>query len=180
LFSLSIFHDSGNEYKRVFLKYLNDNDIVDLKADIGDHNSLGVIDRFSKTFKTVVSKYMTINDTTKYYPEIDKIIKSYNNTPHNSLNNIKPETLCVPLKSNTKERALEELVETLSNAGVSAGLANRLANIYAYTVDFFKIQKGDKFAVTINERYIDDSIYVGVESIEASYFENKGICLQFF
>ena len=66
------------------------------------------------------------------------------------------------------------LSETLSNAGVSAGLANKLANIYAYTVDFFKIQKGDKFAVTINERYIDDSIYVGVESIEASYFEHKG------
>ncbi|MQP23861.1 peptidoglycan DD-metalloendopeptidase family protein [Flavobacterium sp. LMO8] len=66
------------------------------------------------------------------------------------------------------------LSETLSNAGVSVGLANKLANIYAYTVDFFKIQKGDKFAVTINERYIDDSIYVGVESIEASYFEHKG------
>lgn len=66
------------------------------------------------------------------------------------------------------------LSETLSNAGVSAGLANNLANIYAYTVDFFKIQKGDKFAVTINERYIEDSIYVGVESIEASYFEHKG------
>jgi len=66
------------------------------------------------------------------------------------------------------------LSETLGNAGVSAGLANKLANIYAYTVDFFKIQKGDKFAVTINERYIDDSIYVGVESIEASYFEHKG------
>ncbi|MDP5098303.1 MAG: peptidoglycan DD-metalloendopeptidase family protein, partial [Flavobacterium sp.] len=46
--------------------------------------------------------------------------------------------------------------------------------IYAYTVDFFKIQKGDKFAVTINERFIDDTIYVGVESIEASYFEHKG------
>ena len=90
---LSIFHDSGNEYKGVFLKYLNDNDIVDLKADIGDHNSLGVIDRFSKTFKTIVSKYMTINDTTKYYPEINKIIKSYNNTPHNSLNNIKPDDI---------------------------------------------------------------------------------------
>ena len=66
------------------------------------------------------------------------------------------------------------LSETLSKAGVSAGLANNLANIYAYTVDFFKIQKGDKFAVTINERFIEDSIYVGVESIEASYFEHKG------
>ncbi len=66
------------------------------------------------------------------------------------------------------------LSETLSNAGISPSFANKLANIYAYTVDFFKIQKGDKFAVIINERYIEDSIYVGVESIEASYFEHKG------
>mgnify|MGYP005848059315 FL=1 len=66
------------------------------------------------------------------------------------------------------------LSETLSNAKVSAALAPKLASIYAYTIDFFKIQKGDKFAVTINERFIDDSIYVGVESIEASYFEHKG------
>jgi murein DD-endopeptidase MepM/ murein hydrolase activator NlpD len=66
------------------------------------------------------------------------------------------------------------LSETLSNEGVSASLAPKLASIYAYTIDFFKIQKGDKFGVTINERYIDDTIYVGVESIEASYFEHKG------
>ena len=66
------------------------------------------------------------------------------------------------------------LSETLSNAGVSPALAPKLAGIYAYTIDFFKIQKGDKFAVTINEKYMDDSIYIGVESIEASYFEHKG------
>ena len=66
------------------------------------------------------------------------------------------------------------LSETLSNAGVSPALAPRLAGIYAYTIDFFKIQKGDKFAVTINEKYMEDSIYIGVESIEASYFEHKG------
>lgn len=66
------------------------------------------------------------------------------------------------------------LSETLSNAEVSPALAPKLASIYAYTIDFFKIQKGDKFAVTLNEKYIEDSIYVGVESIEASYFEHKG------
>jgi murein DD-endopeptidase MepM/ murein hydrolase activator NlpD len=66
------------------------------------------------------------------------------------------------------------LSETLSNAGVSPALAPKLAGIYAYTIDFFKIQKGDKFAVTINEKYLEDSIYIGVESIEASYFEHKG------
>lgn len=66
------------------------------------------------------------------------------------------------------------LSETLSNAAVSPALAPKLAGIYAYTIDFFKIQKGDKFAVTINEKYMEDSIYIGVESIEASYFEHKG------
>jgi murein DD-endopeptidase MepM/ murein hydrolase activator NlpD len=66
------------------------------------------------------------------------------------------------------------LSETLSNAGVSPALAPKLAGIYSYTIDFFKIQKGDKFAVTINEKYMEDSIYIGVESIEASYFEHKG------
>ena len=66
------------------------------------------------------------------------------------------------------------LSETLSKAGVSASLAPKLASVYAYTIDFFKIQKGDKFAVILNEMYIDDSVYVGVESIEASYFEHKG------
>jgi len=65
------------------------------------------------------------------------------------------------------------LSETLDNVGVSASLAPKLANIYAYSIDFFKIQKGDKFAVILNERFIDDSIYAGVESIEASYFEHK-------
>lgn len=66
------------------------------------------------------------------------------------------------------------LSETLSNAGVSPALAPKLAGIYAYTIDFFKIQKGDKFAVTIKEKFMEDSIYIGVESIEASYFEHKG------
>lgn len=66
------------------------------------------------------------------------------------------------------------LSETLSKAGVNASMAQNLADIYAYSVDFFKIQKGDKFAVTFTERYISDTIYAGVESLEASFFEYKG------
>jgi murein DD-endopeptidase MepM/ murein hydrolase activator NlpD len=64
--------------------------------------------------------------------------------------------------------------ETLSNAGVDASLAHELSQIYAWSIDFFKIQKGDKFAVTIKERYISDTIYAGLVDIEASYFEYKG------
>jgi murein DD-endopeptidase MepM/ murein hydrolase activator NlpD len=66
------------------------------------------------------------------------------------------------------------LSETLSKAGASPSLAHELSKIYAWSIDFFKIQKGDKFAVTVNERYISDTIYAGMVNIEASYFEYKG------
>jgi len=66
------------------------------------------------------------------------------------------------------------LAETLGKAGATPALVQELADIYAWSIDFFKIQKGDKFAVTVNEKYIDGTTYAGVESIEASYFEYKG------
>lgn len=66
------------------------------------------------------------------------------------------------------------LSETLSEAGASPGLAHELSEIYAWSIDFFKIQRGDKFAVTVNERYINDTVYDGIVNIEASFFEYKG------
>jgi len=66
------------------------------------------------------------------------------------------------------------LSETLNREGVDPSLAHNLAEVYAYSVDFFKIQKGDKFAVTFYEKFINDTIYAGVEKMEASFFEHKG------
>ena len=66
------------------------------------------------------------------------------------------------------------LSETLGREGVSPGVASKLAKIFEYSIDFFKIKKGDKFAITINERFIQDSIYDGVVDIEGSFFEYKG------
>ncbi|MEZ4787910.1 MAG: peptidoglycan DD-metalloendopeptidase family protein [Flavobacterium haoranii] len=66
------------------------------------------------------------------------------------------------------------LSETLDKAGASASLAPKLAGVYAYSIDFFKIQKGDKFAVTLYEKFIEDSIYVGIEKVESTYFQHKG------
>ncbi len=66
------------------------------------------------------------------------------------------------------------LSETLSKNGVDASMANNLAKIYEYSIDFFKIQKDDKFAVTFYEKYINDTIYAGVERMESSFFEHKG------
>jgi murein DD-endopeptidase MepM/ murein hydrolase activator NlpD len=66
------------------------------------------------------------------------------------------------------------LSETLGNAGVGAALASRITKIYSWSIDFFKLKKGDRYAIIFTERFINDSIYNGVEKMEASFFEYKG------
>ncbi len=66
------------------------------------------------------------------------------------------------------------LSETLKKEGVDYSLAHELAQIYAWTIDFFKIQKGDSFGVIINEKYINDTTYVGIDNLEATFFNYKG------
>ncbi|MFT5251849.1 MAG: murein DD-endopeptidase MepM/ murein hydrolase activator NlpD [Flavobacteriales bacterium] len=66
------------------------------------------------------------------------------------------------------------LSETLVNAGVQAGLASKMTKVYSWSIDFFKLKKGDRFGLVFTERFINDSIYDGVEDLEASFFEYKG------
>ena len=66
------------------------------------------------------------------------------------------------------------LSDALNEQGVDAALANKLTKVYAWSIDFFKLKKGDKFGITFTERYIDDTIYDGVDSLKAAFFEYKG------
>ncbi|MEW5677454.1 peptidoglycan DD-metalloendopeptidase family protein [Flavobacterium enshiense] len=81
----------------------------------------------------------------------------------------------VVIKRRTIAAAIDGSVSsTLAREGVSAALAPELSKIYAWSIDFFKINKGDKFAVTLTEKYLEGGEYLGVENVEASYFEYKG------
>ncbi|NNK20322.1 MAG: peptidoglycan DD-metalloendopeptidase family protein [Flavobacteriaceae bacterium] len=53
-------------------------------------------------------------------------------------------------------------------------MVNELSGIYAWTIDFFKLDAGDKFRIIYEEKYINDSIYAGAGSIKAAYFEHRG------
>jgi len=57
---------------------------------------------------------------------------------------------------------------------VDYGVTISLSEIYAWTIDFFKLERGDKFKVIFDELYINDSIYAGRGPIKAAYFEHKG------
>ncbi|MBL7471930.1 M23 family metallopeptidase [Robertkochia sediminum] len=64
----------------------------------------------------------------------------------------------------------EAFVENNTNILV----AYKLSDIYAWTIDFFRIQEGDRFKVIFTEKFVEDTIPVGVGEIKAAYFEHKG------
>ena len=66
------------------------------------------------------------------------------------------------------------LYETMQNSGINESLTYYLSDVYAWTIDFFRLQKGDRFKVIYTEKFVDDSISIGVERIKAAYFEHKG------
>lgn len=65
------------------------------------------------------------------------------------------------------------LWNTIQDNKLSPTLAVELSEIYAWTVDFFGIEKGDHFKVVYDEAYVD-SVSIGVEKIHSSYFYHKG------
>ena len=67
----------------------------------------------------------------------------------------------------------KSLSESILEAGIDYMVAHKLSQIYDYTVDFFRLQQGDKFKIIYEERFIDDTLYVGMGKIKAAYFEHK-------
>jgi len=72
------------------------------------------------------------------------------------------------------------LYETMQNSGINDELTYYLSDIYAWTVDFFRLQKGDRFKVVYTEKFVDDSITIGIDRIKAAFFEHKGKSLYAF
>lgn len=64
------------------------------------------------------------------------------------------------------------LSESVDELGISPRVSIKLSEIYAWTIDFFKIQKGDAFKVYYENKYIDDE-YIGIGRILASEFKHK-------
>lgn len=66
------------------------------------------------------------------------------------------------------------LSETLDEQGLSPLISNDLSIIYAWTIDFFRLQKNDRFKIVYEEKFIDDTISAGIGQIKAVYFEHGG------
>ncbi|WP_046743259.1 peptidoglycan DD-metalloendopeptidase family protein [Kordia zhangzhouensis] len=81
-----------------------------------------------------------------------------------------------PVKIVQKEASgviTSSLSSALDDAGLSQRLAYDMSDIYAWTIDFFRLQKGDEFKVIYTEKYINDTTSVGIDRIHAAYFKHN-------
>lgn len=65
------------------------------------------------------------------------------------------------------------LFQTLENINVDPYVAIKMAEVYKYSIDFYKIQENDKFKLIFDQQFIEDTIPYQAGKIYASYFEHK-------
>ncbi len=151
---------------------IGDRQVYDIIAKVKDSFDVRSI-RINKPFTLLRSKNKK-NDLQVFIYQPDNLsyyVVDFRDTAIAVYKKVKPVTI--------KRRSIggvlkESLSETLGNEKIEGALASKIAKIYAYSIDFMKLKKGDRFALTFTERYINDSIYDGVEELEASFFEYRG------
>lgn len=89
---------------------------------------------------------------------------------------IEAYTYIQPIK--TVEKIVEgKIYSNLSNAMDSLKLRPNLifaiSDIYAWTLDFYKLQEGDKFKFVYEEKYINDTTFAGYGKVKAAVFTHR-------
>ncbi|MDG1528741.1 MAG: peptidoglycan DD-metalloendopeptidase family protein [Polaribacter sp.] len=64
--------------------------------------------------------------------------------------------------------------QSMDSLRLTPNLTNRVADIYAWTLDFFKLQKGDTFKLIYEENVINDTTFVGYGKVKAAVFNHRG------
>ncbi|AWW30506.1 peptidase M23 [Echinicola strongylocentroti] len=65
------------------------------------------------------------------------------------------------------------LYVNMTEQGITPDLIDEFADLYGWSVDFQRLQKGDKYKVVYNEKVVDGQV-VGIEPIQVAYFEHMG------
>lgn len=66
------------------------------------------------------------------------------------------------------------LWNVISSQGANPLLAIKIADVYAWQIDFFDVKDGDAFKVLYDVAYIDDTTALGIDKIHAAVFTHQG------
>jgi hypothetical protein len=78
--------DMGSEFRSGKFKALMTRyNVKHVLADEGDHSKMGMIERFNRTVKALMSKYMTAYKTKKWIDALPDLMYNYNHTIHSGI-----------------------------------------------------------------------------------------------
>ncbi|NER14461.1 peptidoglycan DD-metalloendopeptidase family protein [Leptobacterium flavescens] len=163
---------SGDSFGEILLNHrIGYSKIAEIAAQVKDTFDVTKI-RAGKTYTLLKTKDTTEKAQVFIYKHdnINYTIVDFKDSLVNAVRYKKPVKIV--------EREATGVIETtLSDAvleqGIDYEIINKMSDVYAWTVDFFRLQKGDRFKVIYKEKYIEDSIYAGSGEIIAAYFEHK-------
>jgi murein DD-endopeptidase MepM/ murein hydrolase activator NlpD len=172
----NVIHDTiqkGDSFGSIFQgQNIGDKKVYDIVEQIKDSFNVRSI-RYNKPYTLLRSKNKTNNlqvfiyqpDALTYYVVDfrDSIAKAYKK--------VKPVTLKRKIIGGVLKSSLSE---TLGNESVETALASRITKVFSWSIDFFKLKKGDRYGLIFTERFINNKVYDGVEELEAAFFEYKG------
>ena len=82
-----------------------------------------------------------------------------------------------PIKVIEKEvsgKIYSTLSEAMDSLHLNPNLTYDVADIYAWTLDFYKLQKGDQFKLIYEEKFIDDTTFAGYGKVKSAVFNHNG------
>lgn len=147
---------------------------------------MGDIDRIAKKSKPVfdVRKIRSGNNFT-FFLSPDSLNEAryfvYENTPteyfvyelFDTLNVYRGEKEVKSRLRTAQGVVKSSLWNAMVNNGLNPMLALELSDIFAWTIDFFAVQKGDRFRVIYDELFVD-STFIGIGEIYAVQFDHYG------
>ena len=146
--------------------------VYDIVNQVKDSFNVKAI-RYNKPYTILRSK----NKTNKlqvfiYQPDpLTYYVVDFRDSVATAYKKVKPVTLKRKIIGGVLKSSLSE---TLGNNSVEAALANRITKVFSWSIDFFKLKKGDRYGLIFTERFINGKTYDGVEDLEAAFFEYKG------
>jgi hypothetical protein len=81
---VSVTSDQGSEFSKEFVSFLEKQGISHYYTNVGDKHALGRAERFNRTIRGLIEKYMTAYNTHTWFNILDELVKNYNNTVHSS------------------------------------------------------------------------------------------------
>ncbi|MNX55038.1 Murein DD-endopeptidase MepM [compost metagenome] len=151
---------------------IGDKQVYNIVEQVKDSFNVRTI-RYNKPYTLLRSK----NKTNKlqvfiYQPDaLTYYVVDFRDTIAKAYKKIKPVTFKRKIIGGVLKSSLSE---TLGNASVETALASRITKVFSWSIDFFKLKKGDRYGLIFTERFINNKTYDGVEDLEAAFFEYKG------